>query len=346
MINVTLFCRPESYKAASMDVYADNLSENMRKLPDFRIKSFRPEGSHFPLLGKYLTLWLNYPAVAGAEQGDINHILDHSISHLIGNLEPEKTIITCHDLIGLEIPESTPLWKRKIFWANIIKNMLKARKIIVDSQHTKDDILKYSSYNSNDVVVVYSGIGTNFRMIGDDKIEERFKFRKPAILHVGHNNFYKNVEGLIKAIALLKKEVLFVKVGSISRQQLRLLRRLKIDFIQFMNLPEDELVQVYNVADLLVYPSWHEGFGFPVLEAMACGCPVICSNVSSLPEVAQDAAIMVTPDDIPGIAKAIERVLGSQGLRQELTEKGFRQVRKFSWEKTAQETVDIYRKIV
>lgn len=345
MINVVLFSRPESYKAMSMDVYSNNLFENIRKSPGLNVQLFQPKDLHIPLVGKYLTMWLYYPIIAKRQNKDINHILDHSISHLIGSLDARKTIITCHDLIGLEAPESTPFWKRKIFWGNIIKNMLKARKVIADSQHTKDDILRHFSYKSNDVTIVYPGISTNFGRIEKDKIEERFKFRKPAILHVGHNNFYKNFEGLIKAIVLLSKEVILVKVGSVSKRQFRLLKDLKIDFAQFADLSEGELVQVYNAADLLVYPSWHEGFGFPILEAMACGCPVICSNVSSLPEVAQDAAIMVTPDDIPGIAKAIEKALGSQGLRQELSEKGFRQAKRFSWEKTAQETVDVYKKI-
>jgi len=345
MINVTLFCRPESYKVMSMDVYANNLFENMRYLPEISVKTFKPQDSHIPLIGRYLTLWLYYPAIAKRQKADINHILDHSISHLIGSLDPKRTIITCHDLIGLEVSASTPFWKRKILWRSIIKNMSKARKIIAVSQHTKDDILKYSSYKSDDIVVIYEGVSAKFRQIEKAQIEERFRFNKPAVLHVGHNNFYKNVEGLIKAIALAGKDIKFVKVGNISKGQFKLLEKLKIDFIQFNNLSEEELAQVYNAVDLLVYPSWHEGFGFPVLEAMACGCPVICSNVSSLPEVAQDAAIMVTPDDIPGIAKAIEKALGSQELRQELSEKGFRQAKKFSWEKTAQETADVYKKI-
>jgi len=345
MINVTLFCRPESYKVASMDVYANNLFGKVRNLPNLCIKSFKPQDSRIPLVGKYLTLWLYYPALAKRQKADINHILDHSISHLIGSLDSKKTIISCHDLIGLTFPASTPFWKRKIFWGKIIKNMSKARKIIAISQCTKNDILKYSSYKSADIVVIYAGVSTKFRQVEKDKIEERFKFGKPAILHVGHDNFYKNVEGLIKAVALLRKEVLLVKVGSISKRQLKLLRKLKVDFVQFLDLSEEKLVQVYNAVDLLAYPSWHEGFGFPVLEAMACGCPVVCSNAGALLEVASDAAIMVSPDDIAGIAGTIERILENQDLRQQLYEKGLKQAKKFSWEKTAMETADVYRKV-
>lgn len=346
MINVTLFSRPESYKTASMDVYSNNLFENIRKSPGLDVHLFQPKDLHIPLVGKYLTMWLYYPTIAKRQNKDINHILDHSISHLIGSLDAKKTIITCHDLMGLEFPASTPFWKRRIFWGNIIKNMSKARKVIADSQHTRDDIFRHFSYKSNDVTIVYPGIRTNFGRIEKDKIEERFKFRKPAILHVGHNNFYKNFEGLIKAIVLLNKEVILVKVGSVSKRQFRMLKDLKIDFAQFADLSEGELVQIYNAVDLLVYPSFHEGFGLPVLEAMACGCPVVCSNVSSLPEVAGEASVMVAPDDVSGIAKAIEKVLQSQYLKRELIEKGLRQARKFSWERTALETAEVYKKII
>lgn len=346
MINVVLFSRPESYKIMSMDVYSNNLFENIRQSPGFNAQLLKPKDLHIPLVGKYLTMWLYYQIIAKRQNSDINHILDHSISHLIGSLDPKRTIITCYDLIGLKVPESTPFWKRNVLWGNIIRNISKARKIIAVSQCTKKDILKYTSYKSDDIAVIYGGVSAKFRQIEKSKIEGKFKFKKPAILHVGRVNFYKNVEGLIKAIALSGKEVLLVKVGPIPKRQLKLLRKLKIDFVQFMDLSEEELIQVYNAVDLLVYPSWHEGFGFPVLEAMACGCPVLCSNAGSLPEVASDAAIMVSPDDISDIAGAIERTMGSQDLKQLLREKGLKQAKKFSWEETAMETSDVYKKII
>lgn len=346
MTDVVLFCRPDSYKAISMDVYANNLFEKMRNLPGFRVKSFKPLDLRIPLLGKYLTLWMYYPRAAKRQQADINHILDHSISHLIGALDAKKTVITCHDLIGLKIPKSTSFWKRRIFWNNITRNMVKARKIIAVSQSTKNDILKFTSYKSGDIVVIYEGIGKSFKQIEKDIIEERFGFKKPTILHVGHNNLYKNVEGLIKAISLLGKDIKLVKVGPISRGQFKLLKKLKIDFVQFLDLSEEELMQVYNAVDLLVYPSWHEGFGLSVLEAMASGCPVICSNIGALLEVTSEAAIKIAPDDISSIAKAIKKVLENPQLRQELIGKGFRQAGKFNWEDAACETAEVYKSIL
>jgi len=328
-----------------MNVYARNLYENISRLPDFNVQLFKPKDLSMPWVGKYLTLWLYYPLMARRQKADINHLLDHSLAHLMRSLDCKRTIITCHDLMGLEVPKSVPGWKRNIFWENITRNMFKARKIITDSQCTKNGILKYTSFKSEDIVVIFPGISTKFRLLDKDKVKQRFNFNKPAVLHVGHDNFYKNVEGLIKAIALLGKGVKLVKVGPISKRQFKLLKNLDIDFIQFMHLSEEELIKVYNAADILVYPSWHEGFGFPVLEAMACGCPVICSDRGSLPEIASGASIMVSPDDISTMAEAIKKVLGNQQLRQELTEKGREQIKKFSWENTVKQTADIYNEI-
>jgi len=110
-------------------------------------------------------------------------------------------------------------------------------------------------------------------------------------------------------------------------------------------VPDGELPYIYNGADLFVYLSLFEGFGIPPLEAMVCGVPVICSDATSLPEVVGDAGILVNPMDQEGVEKAILNVLGSPSLRREMQEKGFLQAKKFSWERTARETLEVYRKI-
>lgn len=111
-------------------------------------------------------------------------------------------------------------------------------------------------------------------------------------------------------------------------------------------VPEADLPALYAGAALFVFPSLYEGFGLPVLEAMACGVPVICSNTSSLPEVAGEAAIMVNPLDVDGLAAAMERVLGDQALREEMSGKGMMQAGSFSWERTARETLQVYESVI
>ena len=111
------------------------------------------------------------------------------------------------------------------------------------------------------------------------------------------------------------------------------------------SVAKEELVYLYNLADLFVYPSLYEGFGYPPLEAMACGCPVVASNVTSIPEVVGEAAVLIDPYDVEGMANAIGRVLLDEQLRAELIKKGFKQVKKFSWEKTAKETLEVYKKV-
>jgi len=105
------------------------------------------------------------------------------------------------------------------------------------------------------------------------------------------------------------------------------------------------LAALYNAAGLLVLPSFYEGFGLTVLEAMACGTPVVCSDRGSLPEVASDAALLINPDDVDGLAKAMERALEDEPLRAQMRERGLANVQRFSWEKTAQQTLDIYRRL-
>lgn len=329
-----------------MEVYADNLFRSLRASAQINVELFRPKDINFPFVGKYITYWCYYPLIARKKSGQINHILDHSTSHLIKSFAPESTVITCHDLVGLELPQSCPFWKRKFFYKSIVKNICRARRVIAVSQRTKKDILKYSTLRSEDITVIYYGVSANFKKLQKDKLQSRFRFDKPVILHVGHANFYKNVEGLLKATAGLDKPIKFVKVGPISARQFRLLKTLKIDFVQFPYLDQKDLVQVYNAADLLVYPSWSESFAFPVLEAMACGCPVVCSDAGALPEIAGDAAIKVPPQDTYAIKKAINRVLDSDTLRQELAEKGFKRAQEFSWERAAYQTLEVYRKII
>jgi glycosyltransferase involved in cell wall biosynthesis len=122
---------------------------------------------------------------------------------------------------------------------------------------------------------------------------------------------------------------------------------LRIDDIKFLkNIPEGDLAVIYNMADFFVYPSFFEGFGMPVLEAMSCGCPVICSNASSLPEVVGDAGLTFNPNDGDGLESAMKDMAGNAVLRQDLRNKGLERAKMFSWEKCARETLEVYKTVV
>ncbi|MDI6815417.1 MAG: glycosyltransferase family 1 protein, partial [Dehalococcoidales bacterium] len=179
---------------------------------------------------------------------------------------------------------------------------------------------------------------------------------KPYILYVGSERPRKNLGRIFEAFAKLKKEfpkLKLVKVGTPGRSEeyrrdtMKKLSSLGItkDIIFIDHMPELELAYYYSSALLLAYPSLYEGFGLPPLEAMACGCPVITSNTSSLPEVVGEAGIMVNPYDTNSLFQAMRRVLTDDKLRDDMVRKGLEQAKRFSWEKAAREMQAVYNKV-
>jgi glycosyltransferase involved in cell wall biosynthesis len=174
---------------------------------------------------------------------------------------------------------------------------------------------------------------------------------------VGNNWFYKNLEGVIKALAVLQKtsvkdsvesSPILVKVGKgLTIEQRKLAQELGVAtrIRELGVLNDEELQTIYWAADVLVFPSWWEGFGWPPLEAMASGTPVICSDRGSLGEVAGDAALIVNPEEPEEIAVAIARVLNEENLRRSLILKGMQRAKQFTWERAAEQTFEVYREV-
>lgn len=256
-----------------------------------------------------------------------------------------KSIVTVHDLIPLTNTEKKSTSNKLLFF--LIKRALrKATHIIADSHHTKNDIMKFIGYPEKKITVIPLGIDH------DEFFNKKIKREKNTILYVGSDVKRKNIELIIKAIALLAKEIpdiQFVKVGEahdkVMREKLKnMATELNIEKNVIWKDYVENLADEYNKATVFVFPSLYEGFGFPVLEAMACGCPVISSNRTSLPELAGDAAIYVDGEDEKELATAIKSILKNKNLQRELQKKGSTQAKKFTWEKCAEETVKIYEK--
>ncbi|HDY67922.1 MAG TPA: glycosyltransferase family 1 protein [Candidatus Scalindua sp.] len=268
------------------------------------------------------------------------------------------SVITVHDLTYDVYPETYTLSKR--IYKNTVMHMAIARadKIIVDAKITKEDILHRYDIAEGKIVVINCGLNDIFKQIKDSKslenTREKFGLPQHFILHVGTLSPGKNLVSLLNAYAILKRKKnslhKLVVVGptgwlydSIFERVSHL--RLKDDVI-FLGYVEDvDLVHIYNLADIFVLVSLYEGFGFPPLEAMACGTPVITSNAGSLPEVVGEAALMVNPLDVEGLAKVVEKSLMDSALRDELIEKGFARTKLFSWEETARKTLAVYKEI-
>jgi len=271
----------------------------------------------------------------------------------------KPVIVTIHDVIPLVFPDKFPKGIRGWVKFQIQKFSLKSvAAVITDSQNSKKDIVKYFKFPPEKIYVVPLAPDIKFRPIKSALIRSRIKvkYRLPErfILYVGDVNWNKNVEGLIKACAKLQTFLVLVGKAFMNKRLketqkiLRLIKELDLNNrIKILGyIPKKDLVAVYNLAAVYVQPSFYEGFGLPVLEAMACGTPVVCSKTASLPEVADKAALFINPYNINSIAGGIKRVLKNSKLKNQLIKKGFNQVKKFSWQKTAQETIKVYHEVL
>lgn len=218
------------------------------------------------------------------------------------------------------------------------------------------DIIRYFKIPENKIKVIYLGVDEDYKPLSETeirKVRQKYHLNYPFILYVGSLISHKNIPTLIKAFYKLKKYglphklVITGKRGWKYKNIFEIISKLNLqkDVVFTGYVQREDLPALYNAADLFVYPSLYEGFGLPPLEAMACGTPVITSNTSSLPEVVGNAGIMVDPYDIDGLAKAMYEVLTNEGLRAELRKRGLERAKMFSWKKTAEETLNVYKGI-
>lgn len=296
------------------------------------------------------------------------------------NLEA-KVIITIHDLIQLIYPDVyVPGIKGRL---NLRKNKSRLRRvdaILAVSQTTKKDIVRYLGVDQEMVRVVYEAPKNIYYPTEDQtklqEIKKKYRLPNRFVLYVGDVNYNKNLSTLIRATkkAKIKAIICGKQAGSLQdliddisilsgpRDYLRYLRGkthpelvhyqelrelLKQDHVETLGfVPDQDLKFIYNLADVYVQPSLYEGFGLPVLEAMSCGTPVIVGKTNALVEVAGDAVLIVEPTDVKEMSSAIKKVIYDQDLRKVLSEKSIDQVKQFSWEKTARETIQLYKQIL
>ncbi|MFH1702703.1 MAG: glycosyltransferase family 1 protein [Nitrospirota bacterium] len=310
----------------------------------------------------YWNRFLKHPLIARTISGGINHITDHNNSYLIRYLDPRRTVVTCHDLIYFRIPDKEGVKKSWLSLQHIIRKytvsgLRKAAKIIADSENTKKDIIELFSMSSDRIKVVHPGIRSCFYKIKDRDILSRERKRlhfdwDKTILHVGENLYYKNIEAVLYTLKILHeeggKEIHFVKVGKdFTPEQKDLIQNLKIEnYVHYLgNLGDEDLNLAYNLSDVLVSPSLYEGFGWPPLESMACGTPVVCSDKGSLKEIVGDASLIVEPCNYEEIAEAVSFLFSNTEARQDKILQGFENIKRFDWKKTAEAFFQVYREI-
>lgn len=267
-------------------------------------------------------------------------------------------VLTVHDLTPILFPEAHPT-KSALLWGKAFRSAAQyVAHWICDSETTKMDLMRFLGIDENCITVVPLAADRLFRKLTQSKdasktLIEKYGVAGKFILYVGTLEPRKNIPNLLRAFAVVKrgniphKLVLVGAAGWKYDEIFKVIEDLGIqgDVILPGYVPDEDLVLLYNFADLFVYPSLYEGFGLPPLEAMACGTPVVTSNRSSLPEVVGDAALLVDPSDVEALADAIENVLVDQDLRNKLAKKALDRAQLFSWEKTAQQTWSVYEKV-
>ncbi len=268
-------------------------------------------------------------------------------THYAPRFSPVPTAVSVMDVSYIHFPnlfKKSDLYQLKSWTAYSVKN---AKIVFTISQASKNAIIKAYGINEAKVVVTYPGVK---RLLNMGSTNSKFTIEGRYILFVGTLQPRKNIARLIEAFSRLKSEVFLVVVGKkgwLYDEILEAPKKFNVEKrVKFLDFVKDEdLPQIYKKALCFILPSLYEGFGLPVLEAMKYGCPVVTSNISSLPEVGGDAVLYVDPFNVDDIVKKLELIVSDRELREKLIKKGYEQVKKFSWEKTARETLSVLTRI-
>jgi glycosyltransferase involved in cell wall biosynthesis len=269
------------------------------------------------------------------KQGDINHVTG-DIHYITLFLNKKKTILTIHDLNLLYTPNKIKNFIQKWFW---IRMPIKcAQAVTVISSTTKQELLKYTNCDPDKIKVIYNCISPAFTP--HPKI---FNKTKPTILHIGCKP-NKNLTGVIEAVKNLACRLEII--GSPTTEQLALLQNYQVEYSTQSGLSEQEVIQKYIACDILVFVSFFEGFGLPIIEANAIERVVVTSNISSMPEIAGDAACLVDPYDIQSICSGIIKVIDNDSFREKLILNGRKNRARFTAEQIASQYYDLYQQLL
>ena len=285
--------------------------------------------------------------------------LYHSPYYLMPYFPCVPAVFTCHDMIPLIYPQYFSAAHRTIFRLAHALALKSSGVVLTNSYATRADLMRHFRLARQRIVVTHEAADPRFTPQPSaitDAVRRKYSLPERYVLYVGSNKPHKNLVRLVEAWDMLTAGDRTAGYGMVIAgywdkryPQARIrVRDLSLEYnVLFLpNVPEADIPALYSAASVFVFPSEYEGFGLPVLEAMACGVPVVCSSSSSLPEVAGEAALLVNPLDVEGLAEAMGRVIADDALKQDLRERGMAQARKFSWERTARETIAAYHSVL
>ena len=279
----------------------------------------------------------------------------HSPYYVMPYWQHCPSVVTMYDLIPMIYPQHLPhRWTVWVFRATASLATRRANHIIAISESTRKDLVHFFGASEDRITVTHLAADERFRPLDSQQRENTIRtygLPERYILYLGINKPHKNLIFLLEVLHELRTETKLVLAGKEDPRYPQVrdeVRRLRLDdrVVFLGDIPENDLPLIYSGAEVFLFPSLYEGFGLPVLEAMACGTPVVCSNCSSLPELVGDAAVTLDPQDRDGWLTALTEVLENEELHGELKAKGLARAARFSWQKAAHETMAVYRSVL
>lgn len=351
----------------SMERYADEVERGFADSSSFAVRS---TAVHAPgaddripkPLERYFTNFVRYPIHAARCNALLYHIVDQGYAHLAAVLPLDRTIVTCHDLMPLRAQEGVTGFRGRrtamvrFRWS--VSYLRKVAHVVCVSQATAHDVRRLCEVLPQRITVIANGIDARFRVLPEESVE-RIKAELPRpgthiVLHVcSPQGFaYKNVPMTLRVIATLRQEgvdAVLLRVGRLlTPEERRLSEDLRIAdvILDCGSVSDERLVELYNASDALLYPSHYEGFGWPPLESMACGTPVVASTAPALVEVVDGAGLLAPAEDREALATALGEVLTSGELAARLRRKGLANAANYSWQRTVEALGTVYAKVI
>jgi len=351
----------------SMRLYAEHLGDALvrRRVSVLRVRppvvvppEWRARSAAWNKVDAYVGRFAVYPRLVQDLPADVVHVVDHGQGYLVASVNPRRTVVTCHDVILLALAAgrigSARVPQVALELLRVSLECMKAAAVVVaDSSRTKRDLVEFIQLDPAKVVVIHPGLNQTFAPDAARGAELRRRLglgTSKLILQIGRG-FYKNVPTVLRVLRRLRDDgvdVQVVRVGpNLGGEERALADRLGVrsQVIEIGAFADADLPALYNAVDVLLFPSLYEGFGWPPLEAMASGTPVVCSRAGSLDEVVDDAALTADPEDVDTLTWHVASVLSDATVREGLVQRGLAHASRFSWDRAADQMIDLYHSV-